>query len=293
MIKASVHYWHYKDTNDLSVIEAFPKKYTNTGDSGLWLPRGNDAAIQAMCYRLSQDIPIGSKSRKWLIHKLSRAPESDALLKLFIETALNKEEEEDTRIAAMNGLHHTKWSKAEAALTEIYIRINDEKYHGHMLEVAINVKNPGLAEQFLGYYRYFHPDMEYRSSGYSARFQEMEVSWWGKFFKKERKLTLIQARAGLDSFAKATMVERVELAYAIQQFGVADAELLKRMDDLVGDEPNSVVKMALITTVAAYQPTAKEVLEYYRRIAATEKDSEVVSKLQARIKLIESGFQKR
>ena len=292
MIKAAVHYRHYKDTNDLGVIESFSKKYPNNDGIGLLL-RVNDSATQAMCYRLSQDTPIGSKSRKWFIHKLSRAPESDALLKLFIETALNKEEEEDTRIAAMNGLHHTKWSKAEAALTEIYIRINDETYHGHMLEVAINVKNPGLAERFLGYYRYFHPDMEYRSSGYSTRFQEIEVPWWGRFFKKERKLTLVQARAGLDNFAKVSMVERVELAYAIQESKMADAELLKRMDQLVADEPNGIVKLALITTVAAYQPTSKEVLEYYRRMAATEKDSEVVSKLQARIKRIESGFQKR
>ncbi len=293
MVKAALHYRRSKDTNDLGIIELFTKKYPNTDGTGLWNLRGSDNAIVAMCFRLSHEIPVGSKSRKWLIHLLERAPESDAGIRFFIETALNKGEEEDTRIAAMNGLHHPKWSKAEAALTEIYVRINDEKYHGHMLEVAINAKNPGLAERFLGYYQYFHPDMKSRYSRYSGLFQEMKLPWWGKFFKKERKLTLVQARAGLDSFTKASVVERVELAYAIQQFGVADAELLMRMDKLVTDEPNSVVKLALITTVAAYQPTSKEVLEYYRRKAAAEKDSELVSQLQTRIELIESGFQKR
>ena len=292
MIKAAHHYRRFKDTNDLNVIESYARKNPNSDGIGLLL-KVNDSATHAMCYRLSQDIPIGSKSRKWFIHKLVFAPESDALLKLFIETALNKEEEEDTRLAAMSGLHDAKWSKAQAALIEIYVRINDEKYHERMLGIAIYRKKAGLAEMFLRYYRYFHPDMEYRYSGYATRFQEMEVSWWDKFIKKERRLTLVQARAGLDNFAKASIVERVELAYAIQESKMADAELLKRMDQLVADEPNGIVKLALITTVAAYQPTSKEVLEYYRRMAATEKDSEVVSKLQARTKRIESGFQKR
>ena len=295
------------------MIEAFHKTYPNYGYLGISNLK-NDDASHTMFYRLFYEVPTGAKCRKFLIHKLVFARESDALIKLFIDTALNKAEDEDTRIAAMNDLYDTKWPKAQQALAEIYRKINDEKYHEHMLDVAINAKEAALAEVFLGYYRHFHPDNNDVYAYRNERLQALKAQlaedaknpkpdplalaragdeWWNNFIRKEHKVTLLEAKTGLANFAKTPVLERLELAYAIQQSVVPDADLVKRLEHLIPDEPSALVKSAMIDTVAMSQPNAQARLQYYRRLAAKEKNTDVVKYLKNHIKIIEDGVIKR
>lgn len=301
------------DSNSLDLIESFHKKFPDYGDLGISNLK-NDDASHTMFYRLFYEVPTGAKCRKWLVHKLVFARESDALLKLFIDTALSKAEDEDTRLAAMSGLHDTKWTKAQHALAEIYLKVNDEKYHEIMLEVAINRKTPALAELFLGYYRHFYPKQDSRYARHHARVQELkaklaedaknpkpdplalaraENEWWDKFIKKERKVTLAEAKAGLTNFAIAPVLERLELAYAIQQSVLPDAELVKRLEHLIPDEPSALVKMAMIDTIAMHQPNIQARLQYYRRVAGKEKNSDLLQYFNLQIKILEGGVLKR
>ena len=309
VIEAAIRYNNRNDTNALGVIESFHKRFPDYGGIGVSRLK-NDDHTRSMFYRLFYELPTGAKCRKWLIYKLALAPESDALLKLFIETALNKQEDEETRIAAINDLLGTQWSKAHLALTEIYLKIEDEKYHAHMLDVAIYNKKAALAEVFLGYYRQFHPEQEARYAKHFDRFQEMKVKlaedaknpkpdplvlikaqqeWWDNFIKRERKLTLAQAKAGLKDFAKSPVLDRLELAYSLQQTGVADAEVLQSLERLIPGEPDGFVRMAMIQSVAAQKPTPQARLQYYRHIAKTEKDLEVLKAVQVHIKILEES----
>lgn len=310
---AAMLYDRYKDTNGLAVIESFHKAYPDNGDIGIPMLKLDDVT-RVMFYRLFYAVPDGAKCRKWLVHKLGRSPESDDLLQLFVDTALNKKEDEDTRLAAMSSLHDSKWSKSQAALSEIYLKSDEEKYHYLMLEIAINRKKSALAEIFLGYYRHFHPKEDERYSRHHTRLRELktklaeeaknpkpdplalaraENEWWDKFIKKERKVTLAEAKTGLANFDKAPVLERLELAYAIQQSVAPDAELVKRLAHLIPDEPSALVKMAMINTIALHQPNLQAKLQYYRRVAAQEKNPEVVRSAQHYIKLIEDGVLKR
>lgn len=313
VIKAAVHYKHHKDTNDLGVIESFYVKCPNCDAIGLsTLP--SDAVTRAMFYRLFQTVPNGAMCRKWIIHKLALAPESEAPIKLFIETAINKQEDHDTRIAAINDLMLTRWTNAQSALAEVFLKINEEKYRDHMLGAAVNTKRPVLTELLLGYYRHFHPDKEYRYVRHHALLQELkakmaedaknpkpdplalaraENEWWDKFIKKERTVTLAEAKTGLANFAKAPVLERLELAYAIRQSVAPDAELVKRLEHLIPDEPSALVKSAMIDTVAMSQPNVPARLQYYRHLAAKEKNDDVMKYLKNHIKLIEDGIIKR
>ena len=313
VFQAVRHYNRQSDSNSLNLIESFYKKHPDYGYHGI-LNLKNDNASHTMFYRLFYEVPNRANCRKFLIHKLAFGPESDALLKLFIETALNKEEDEATRIAAMNDLHDTKWPRAQQSLAEIFLKIGDESYRNHMLEVAVNAKNPELGELFLGYYRHFHPKQDSRYARHYARVQELKVKmaenarhpkpdplalvraeaeWWDKFIRKERKVTLEEAKQSLANFAKTPVLERLELAWAIQHSLVPDAELLRRLERLIPDEPSSLVKASLIETIATYQPNIQAKLQYYRRVAGKETNPDLLLHLNSQIKLIEDGKVKR
>lgn len=313
MLKAAVRYRHGGGTNLLTTVEEFYVRFPNYSGLALGSLKMDEHTIPMMV-RLLKVSPASNSISPVLIVKLQSTPESEELLKLFAETALNHRESEDARLAAIFGLMNSKWTKAQPALVDIFLKVGDEKYHERMLDVVIYKESRPLAEVFLAYYHHFHPDKKATYARHYGRFQEMKAKlaedaqnpqpdpvaliraqreWWDDFLKKERKITLAEAKAGLTDFAKAPLLKRLELAYAIHQSVVPDAELLKRLDHLVSDEPSGIIKSTMINIIGAYQPTTQAMLQYYRRVAAKEKDAEVLFNVQTRIKLIEDGVLKR
>lgn len=313
MMKAAVRYTHWRETNVLTTVEGFYIRFPNYSGLALGSLKVDEHTIPMMV-RLLKASPVSNSISPVLIRRLSAAPESEEIVKIYVETALNQRESEDARLAAIFGLMNSKWTKAQPALAEIFLKVGDEKYHERMLDVAIYKESRPLAEVFLAYYYHFHPDKKATYATHYARFHEMQAKlaedaknpqpdplaliraqreWWDNFLKKERRITLAEAKAGLEGFAKAPVLERLELAYAIHQSVVPDAELLKRLEHLVSDEPSGIIKSTLINIIGAYQLNTQAMLQYYRRIAAKEKDAEVLVNVQARIKLIEDGVLKR
>lgn len=174
MRKAVFGYKNTRDTNQLAIVESFYLRFPNHSSLPLHVLRLDGNTIP-FYVRLLKQTPEASAVRGIALYNLIHTPESDELLKMFVETALNRRESEENRLEAIFSLMDSKWTNREPALIEIFLKLKEEKYHERMLDVAIYNQKAALAEVFLGCYHRFHPERDFTYAKHHARYHEMKA----------------------------------------------------------------------------------------------------------------------